>query len=91
MPAIGITPLADAGAVQHGGASFAQTFLQGVDRANTKFAEAEKLVNAFATNENIPTHQVAYALEAARLDFELAMQVRNKLLEAYQQLMNMQI
>jgi flagellar hook-basal body complex protein FliE len=36
-------------------------------------------------------HQVMITLERTRLAFELALQVRNKALEAYQELMRMQV
>jgi len=36
-------------------------------------------------------HQVTLALEQARLSVELAMQVRQRLVESYRELMNMQL
>ena len=49
------------------------------------------LVAQFAIDDSVPLHQVTYALEQARMSFELMIQVRNRALEATQQLMNMQI
>ncbi len=36
-------------------------------------------------------HQVMMSLEKAKLSFELVVQVRNRLLEAYQDVMRMQV
>jgi flagellar hook-basal body complex protein FliE len=74
-----------------GPGGFAQLLLDGVDAANAKLVEADAMVRAFALDDSIPVHQVTYALEQARLSFELMLQVRNRLLEGYQQLMNMQL
>jgi flagellar hook-basal body complex protein FliE len=73
------------------GASFAQMIQGGIDETNRKLAEADKMVRAFALDDSIPVHQVTYALEQARLSLELMMQVRSRLIEGYQQFMNMQV
>lgn len=71
--------------------SFAEMLTKGVEATNDKLAEADRLVMQFAVGDPVPLHQVTYALEQARLSFELMIQVRNRALEATQQLMNMQI
>lgn len=71
--------------------SFAQTLLNGVNGVSDKLTHADGLVRAFALDDSIPVHQVTYALEEARLSFELMLQVRSRLLDGYQQLMNMQL
>ena len=48
-------------------------------------------VAQFAVDDSLPVHRVTYALEEARLSFELMLQVRNRLLEGTQQLLNMQL
>jgi flagellar hook-basal body complex protein FliE len=95
-------PLADAAAHQAAtlsssslptgkGGSFSQFLADGIQGVNDKLVEADTLVREFAVDDSIPVHQVTYALEQARLSFELMLQVRSRLLEAYQQLMNMQL
>lgn len=71
--------------------SFAEVLSKGIETTTTKLVEADKMVAQFAVDDSIPLHQVTYALEEARLSFELMIQVRNRLLEASQQLMNMQV
>ena len=41
--------------------------------------------------ENTNIHQVMISLEKARMSMELVVQVRNKVLEAYQNVMQMQV
>ena len=71
--------------------SFSEMLSKGIEATNDKLAEADRLVAQFAVDDSVPLHQVTYALEQARLSFELMIQVRNRALEATQQLMNMQI
>lgn len=46
---------------------------------------------AAVLDQGIDVHQVMIAQEEASITFELLMEVRNKLLEGYQQLMQMQV
>lgn len=72
-------------------ASFSQLMADGVDGVNRKLLAAEDMATAFALDDSVPLHQVTYALEEARLSFELALQVRARLVEAYQDLSKMQL
>ena len=71
-------------------ASFSQFLLSGINDANSKVLDADNAVRSFALDDSIPVHQVTFALEQARLTLELMMQLRGRLVDAYQQLMNMQ-
>jgi len=64
---------------------------EGAQKVSDDALNAGSLVREFALSDSIPVHQVTYALEQARLSLSLMMQVRNRLLEGYQQLMNMQL
>lgn len=74
-----------------GSASFYQLLVNGVDNVNANLANADNMVRSFVLDDSIPVHQVTFALEQARLSLELMLQVRGRLVEAYQQLMNMQL
>jgi len=52
---------------------------------------AENTLREFAVGEGRSIHHVMMALEKARLSLMLAVQVRNKALEAYQEIMRMQV
>ena len=71
--------------------SFATILSSGLDSVNAKLAHADDLVRRFALDDNVPVHQVTFALEEARLALELTMQVRQRLVESYRELMNMQL
>jgi len=72
------------------GPSFS-SLLQGLQSMEAKITKADEMVKRFAIDDSVPAHQVTYALEEARLSIELAMQVRTRLVEAYRDLMNMQL
>jgi flagellar hook-basal body complex protein FliE len=73
------------------GGSFSQLLVNGAQKVSDDAISADKLVRDFAINDSIPVHQVTYALEQAQLSLNLMMQVRNRLVEGYQQMMNMQL
>jgi flagellar hook-basal body complex protein FliE len=71
--------------------SFAQLLTNGIDNINKKAMDADNMVRAFALDDSVPVHQVTYALDQAKGAMELALQVRARLLDGYQQIMNMQL
>jgi flagellar hook-basal body complex protein FliE len=73
------------------GPGFATWLLNGIEKANQDVARADAMAKAFATDDSIPVHQVTYALEQARLSLELMVQVRTRLVDAYQELSRMQL
>jgi flagellar hook-basal body complex protein FliE len=77
--------------VPSAGANFAKLLADGVDSVNNKVLDANAMVHAFVLDDKVPVHQVTFALEQARLSLELMTQVRSRLVEGYQQLMNMQL
>lgn len=84
LPSLGATPAAAPG-------SFSQLLMHGIDHVNRSVAHADAMVRAFALDDSIPVHQVTFALEEARLSLEMMMQVRGRLIEAYQHVMEMQL
>ena len=65
--------------------------IDGIEAVNRRVADADAMVRAFALDDNVPLHQVTFALEEARLSIELMMQVRARLVESYQRMMEMQL
>ena len=74
-----------------GGRSFSDFLGQMVQDVNTKQANAAGAVEGVLSGENVPLHQAMIAMEEANVSFQLMVEVRNKLLESYQELMRMQI
>lgn len=58
---------------------------------NTQLQAADTMVQDLATGKSTNLHEVMMSLEKTKLSFELAVQVRNKLLEGYHEVMRMQI
>ncbi len=52
---------------------------------------AEKATEMLVTGELEDVHQVVVAMEEAQISFRLMMQVRNKMVEAYKEVMKMQV
>jgi flagellar hook-basal body complex protein FliE len=71
--------------------SFGSMLLANVMHADNSVQAAEKAVESFALDGRTPPHQVMIALEEARMSLHYALQVRNRLVEGYQELMRMQL
>jgi len=70
---------------------FGAWLTQQVSALNQEVVGADTDVRRLALGEAGNLHEVMMRLESAKLSFELAVQVRNKLLEAYQEVLRMQI
>jgi flagellar hook-basal body complex protein FliE len=73
------------------GRSFSDFLGQMVQDVNAKQANAAGAVEGVLSGQNVPLHQAMIAMEEASVSFQLMVEVRNKLLESYQELMRMQI
>lgn len=62
-----------------------------VGQVNKSQAKADQMVEALAMGEPVEVHQVMIALNEASNALNLTLQVRNKALEAYQEVMRLQI
>lgn len=58
---------------------------------NTELLQAEHGVQQLAAGAPVNVHEVMLQLEQARLSFQLMAQVRSRVLEAYQEVMRMQV
>ena len=87
----GMTPLTPAAqdpqAVQ-GFGEIMQNAIDGVDRLQK---EANHSIQALADGSVQDIHQTMIAMEKASVSFKLVMEVRNKMVEAYQEIMRMQV
>ncbi len=62
-----------------------------VGEVAAKQAAAGETVNALLSGQNVSLHQTMISMEEASVSFQLMVEVRNKLLESYQELMRMQV
>ena len=73
------------------GATFANTLERMVTDVSSKQAVASEAVSGLMSGQGVPLHQAMIAMEEASVSFQLMVEVRNKLLESYQELMRMQV
>ncbi|WP_234119833.1 flagellar hook-basal body complex protein FliE [Clostridium hydrogenum] len=71
--------------------SFGNILEQQLSAVNDKQVDAENTTNQFVAGDDIDVHQVMLSTEEAKLSLDLAIQVRNKLVDAYQELNRTQI
>lgn len=75
-----------------GGADFAQILQSSIDKVNQTQQGANQMAEKLAagdTSQNL--HEVMIALQTASVSFQEMVQVRNKLVTAYQDVMNIQV
>ena len=72
-------------------AGFGDWFNAQLGAVNTSLAQADHEVQQLAVGEATNLHEVMIHLEEAKLSFQLLAQVRNHMLEAYQEVMRMQV
>ena len=74
-----------------GGNDFSSLLGRLVSEVNAQQNISAQAVNALQSGQNVPLHQAVIAMEEAGVSFQLMVEVRNKLLESYQEIMRMQI
>lgn len=80
-----------AGATAGGTASFGQLVMTGLEAVDQQVLSSQAGLQQIASGDVQNLHQVMIRMEESRLSFQLMMQVRNRLLEAYQDVMRMQV
>jgi len=73
------------------GGSFGTLLQQAVDRVNGTQYDADAAARAFALGQAPSVHDTMIAMEKADLSLRLTTKVRNKVVEAYQEIMRMQV
>lgn len=71
--------------------AFGAMVSQGLGEVNNQLLAGQSALQELAVGKVQNLHQVMMQLEETRLSFQLVMQVRNRLLEAYQDVMKMQV
>jgi len=71
--------------------SFGDLMQQAINQVNETQMQAKSLSRAFELGENVELTEVMIAVQKSRVSFEALTQVRNKLLSAYQDVMNMPV
>jgi flagellar hook-basal body complex protein FliE len=88
MPAA-ITPAA--AAASPSGQAFHAAFTDAVAKVESFQNNAQASIDGFLAGDGQELHQVALATQQAELSFDLFLQVRNKIVAAYEEVMRMQV
>jgi len=84
-------PAGERGGPVAAGGAFHTLFAEAVARVENYRREADTAVDRFLRGEDEEVHKVAMAAQQAELSLELFLQVKNKVVQAYQEIMRMQI
>jgi flagellar hook-basal body complex protein FliE len=74
-----------------GGPAFGQVLKESLNQVNTLQHEADQAIQSLASGGTTTLHDTMLAIQKAELSFKLMMQVRNKIVEAYQEVLRMQV
>lgn len=98
LPPIGLTngiaAAAPAGGLPSGDVAnspFSQLASRFVQDANSSQLASDKAIQNFATGETDNVHDVVLSMAKADLEFRFLLEIRNRLIESYQELMRMQV
>lgn len=80
-----------AGGDDAGSLGFGDALSEAVNRVDGAQKEAEGQINAFVAGEQENLHEVVISMNQAELYLQLMTEVRNKMLDTYQELMRMQV
>ena len=69
----------------------ASGFLDSLRQMDQQVSSAESALQAFALGEMTSTHELMIAMEQAKFSMQVAVEVRNRAVDAYQELLRMQI
>lgn len=72
-------------------ADFGQWLGDGLSRLDSSLQSADSQLRAMAAGQDVPVHDVMISLEQARMQLMFMVEVRNRAVEAYQELMRMQL
>jgi flagellar hook-basal body complex protein FliE len=80
---------ASSGAAQ--GASFDEALANGLNQVDASVRDSDRVVDEFVSGKVQDFHEVALRLKQSELSFRFAMEVRNKLVDAYREVMRMSV
>lgn len=71
--------------------SFASVLKQSIEKVNEAQIQSDTMTKKLAMGENVDLHQVMIASQKASVSLQATMEIRNKVIEAYQEVMRMQV
>ena len=86
-----IDPLISQPTTKPPAANFGNVLESVIDRVELSRTNAQESVQRFVKGEEDELHSTILTVQRAEMEFELALQVKNKVVQAYQEIMRMQI
>jgi len=74
-----------------GGPSFRKTLKNALAKVNELQLNSDNAIEKFATGESDNLHELMIAIEEAKIALQFTIEVRNRIIEAYQELIRMQV
>ncbi|WNS77170.1 flagellar hook-basal body complex protein FliE [Bacillus sp. DTU_2020_1000418_1_SI_GHA_SEK_038] len=71
--------------------SFASVLKNSIQELNNLQNESDKMTEKLVKGENVDLHQVMIASQKASVTLQATLEIRNKVIEAYQETMRMQV
>jgi len=71
--------------------SFASVLKESINKVNETQIQSDKMTEKLIKGENIDLHQVMIASQKASITMQTTLEIRNKVIEAYQEIMRMQV
>lgn len=71
--------------------SFASVLKESIEKVNELQVQSDKATEKLVNGENIDLHQVMIASQKASVAMQATLEIRNKVIEAYQETMRMQV
>ena len=93
LPEVGAGSLTSLGGAAESGKStdFQELVFKGINDVNHDLVKSEKISQEFMTGQKHNLHEVMISLEQADLSFRYMTTIRNKVLDAYSEVMRMQV
>lgn len=94
-----LTPIAGIGSIGGSAAAagskapsgFGDAIARGIENVSNLQSAADGALSTFAAGGNVQIHEVMAATSKATLGMQVMVEIRNRALEAYQQIMNIQV
>jgi flagellar hook-basal body complex protein FliE len=74
-----------------GNASFSQVIAKLIGDANAQQLHSNQVVEQFAAGQTDSVHDLVLSVAKADLSFRLILEIRNRLIDSYQEIMRMQV
>jgi len=89
-PLTGVSGFGSFGGEEKGsGKKFGEVLTAALERADARVTEANTAVEDLVSGKSVNTHEVMIKMEEANLALQWTIQIRNRALEAYQEIMRM--